>query len=246
MDREKMIGKFIEGSLTETEQKEFDRLYAVDASFKTEVDFHTNIARVAEAEDDDTFREMLSSFEAEAKSEKTTVKRLPTKWLVAASIVLIAGLSYFFIPDSTTSSQELFSQNFERYPNVVYPIVRGEEGPEPKTKAFLAYQNGEYTAAVALFTELYTNQAEPDFLFYKANALLQLDRGQEAIPVLKNHLETGDTLTEKTSWYLAMAYLQVDDPENAAKILQTVVEDGGFKVEEAKILLKSLKQLASP
>lgn len=262
MNKEMLLEKFIQRKLTEGEQKEFDRLYIADESFKTEVDFHTNISRVAEAEDDDTFREMLSSFESEAlletasdanfsdtpsdfemeaKSEKTTVKRLPTKWLVAASIALIAGLSYFLIPDSATSPQELFAQNFEPYPNVVHPIVRGQEGPEPNTKAFLAYQNGEYASAISLFTQLYTESEEPIYLFYQANALLQLNKARAAIPLLQNHLKTNDTLTEKTGWYLAMAYLQVGDSENAQKMLQTVVDDGVFKVEEANKLLKSLK-----
>lgn len=262
MDREKMLEKFMEGRLTEAEQKEFDRLYDVDLNFKTEVDFLTNISKVAEAEDDDAFREMLTSFEAEAlltakrddkvndappdneieaKSKKTGVKRFPTRWLVAASIALIAGLTYIFMPASPTSNQDLFNQNFQPYPNVVHPIVRGEEGQISKTKAFAAYQNGEYSSAIALFAELYAASKEPDYLFYQANALLQLKKGKEAIPLLQNHLMTADSLTEKSDWYLAMAYLQVDDTNNAKKMLQSVVDDGVFKVQEAKKLLKSLQ-----
>lgn len=261
MDREKMLEKFTEGKLTTAEQKEFDRLYDTDLNFRTEVDFHTNISRVAEAEDDDAFREMLTSFEAEAllttkrddkvnnapphneieaKSKKTGLKRLPARWLVAASIALIAGLAYIFMPASPTSNQDLFNQNFQPYPNVVHPVVRGEEGPELKTKAFVAYEKKEYTSAIALFAELYSESEEPDYLFYQANALLQLNRGQEAIPLLQNHLESGDKLAEKSAWYLAMAYLQVDDSENAQNMLQSVVDDGGFKAQEAKKLLKSL------
>ncbi|WP_424268895.1 hypothetical protein [Eudoraea sp.] len=38
-----------------------------------------------------------------------------------------------------------------------------------------------------------------------------------------------------------MAYLQVDDTENAKKMLQTVLDKGEFNVEEARKLLKSLK-----
>lgn len=264
MEKEMLLEKFIQNRLTEAEQKQFDKLYAADDNFKAEVDFHTNISRVTEAEDDDSFREILSSFESErlletardgnisetpsvlemeVKSEKTAVKRFPTKWLVAASIALIAGLTYFFIPDSSTSPQELFAQNFEPYPNIVNPIVRGEESVDQKTKAYVAYQQKDYTTAEALFTELLTVQDQPHYLFYKANALLQLNKGREAIPLLQKRLKINDKLTEKTGWYLAMAYLQVGDSENAEKILQTVVSDGKFKVEEAKELLTSLKKL---
>lgn len=255
-----MLEKFIQGTLTAAEQIAFDTLYANDDSFKSEVDFHTNIARVTEAEDDDAFREMLSGFEAqaqlektrddqvgdtpdniEAKSVKTIGKRLPTKWLIAASIALIAGLTYVLIPTPTISNQDLFTQNFQPYPNVVHPIVRGEETQEAKTKAFVAYQNGAYTSAIALFAELYIETKDPDYLFYQANALLQLNKGREAIPLLQNHLVTADSLKEKSAWYLAMAYLQIDDTENAKKMLQTVVDEGVFKEEEAKKLLRSLQ-----
>ncbi|MGB5357532.1 MAG: hypothetical protein WBN11_12645 [Eudoraea sp.] len=261
MKREMLIEKFIQGRLSEKEQQEFDMLVREDPKFSAEVDFHTNLLRVTEAEEDDNFREMLSGFESDAnlnteedglknitsdiESEpilgKATQKRFPTKWLVAASIILLMGFGYYFIVMSQPTTQELFAQNFTPYPNVVHPIVRGEEGQESKTKAFAAYQNGEYTSALALFTELYSESEEPDYLFYQANALLQLNRGREAIPLLQEHLETADTLTEKSDWYLAMAYLQVDDTENAKKMLQTVLDKGEFNVEEAKKLLQSLK-----
>lgn len=241
MERETLLEKYLQGKLTAKERPEFDALLHSDANFKGEVQFHTDLKRVAEAEDDDDFREMLSDFEAEARTENSIEKRFPTKWLVAASIALIAGLTYFFTVNSSVSTQDLYVQNFEPYRNVVYPVVRGEDAQDEKTKAFAAYQIGKYEEALPLFAELYTTEKSPYYLFYRANALIQLNRAKEAIPLLKEHLKTNGNLVEKSPWYLAMAYLQLDDEENAKIMLDSVVAIGTYKVDEAKNLLDALE-----
>ncbi len=241
MEREMLLEKYIQGELTEKELLEFDALLNSDADFKGEVEFHTDLKRVAEAEDDDDFREILSDFEAEARTEKPIERRFPTKWLVAASIALLAGLTYFFTMDLSVSTQDLYAQNFEPYRNVVHPVVRGEDAQDKKTKAFAAYQIGKYEEALPLFTELYTTEKTPYYLFYRANALIQLNRAAEAVPLLQEHLKTNDTLIKNSPWYLAMAYLQLDDKENAKKMLQEVVKNGAYKVDEAQKLLDALE-----
>ncbi len=241
MDREKLLENFIQGRLTEKDQQEFDRLLTTDEVFRTEVNFHSNLKSVTQAEDDDNFRALLADFEAEAGLEKSSIPRIPTKWLVAASVILLIGISYFFMIDQNLTSQELFIKNFEPYPNVVHPIVRGKEGIDTKTVAFRAYQTGDYETSAELFEELYTVTEESPYLFYQANSLIQLNKAKEAIPLLQNHLKAGDDLSDKTNWYLAMAYLQIDDKENAIKMLESVLRNGKFKAEEAKDILDALE-----
>lgn len=240
MDRETLLEKYVQGELTEKERQKFDALLKNNADFKGDVEFHTNLKRVTEADDDDKFRGILSEFEAEASTQNSIEGRLPTKWLVAAAIALTAGLAYFFTIDSSVSTKNLFVQNFEPYPNTVNPIVRGVEDDHQKTKAFVAYQIGKYEEALPLFTKLYTTEKIPYYLFYRANALIQLNRAAEAIPLLQEHLKTKDKLTDKSNWYLAMAYLQLDDKANAKKMLNLVVNEGDFKVVEAQRLLEEL------
>ncbi len=241
MEKETLLEKYIQGELTEKEREEFDALLKEDADFKGEFEFRTNLRRVAEAEDDAVFKAILSDFESEARMAKPTTNRFPVKWLVAASIALIAGLTYFLTLDTTTSTQELFAENFEPYSNVVHPIVRGEEGQNKKTSAFAAYQTGDYETALPLFDELYANTKEPYYLFYKANALIELNRAKEAVPLLQEHIRTNDTLVKNSSWYLAMAYLQLDDKVKVKKMLQEVINNGAYKVDEAQKLMDALE-----
>ena len=129
---------------------------------------------------------------------------------------------------------------FEPYRNVVAPIERGSSQQDEKTQAFIAYEIGEYQTAVDLFSKLYTNTKDSYYLFYEANAQLKLNKADDAIPLLLEHLRTTDTLSDKTHWYLALAYLKIDDYGNAAKSLKKVIDEGKFQIKEAKELLKKI------
>jgi len=240
MERDTLLEKYMLGELSKEERQEFDTLLENDPEFKEEFEFQTDVKRAVTAEEDEDFMKMLSDFDAEAIDEKPRTKTFPTKWLVAASIALLAAFTYFFTSNHSISTQELYAQNFEPYRNVVHPIVRGEEGADLKSKAFSAYQTGDYEKALTLLTELSATDKEPYNLFYRANALIQLNRAEKAIPLLQEHIGLKDELSEKSTWYLAMAYLQLDDKENAKKMLKLVVKEGAYKVEEAQQLLEEL------
>lgn len=235
MNKDELIDRYIENSLSSAEQLEFDTLLSNDDDFKKEVDLHFNIKKVAQHEDDIAFRELVTGFETKKPQQKGLFN---AKWLAAASIVLLLGLSYFFNVNNTVSSNELFNNYFEPYRNVIEPIERGTTEQNEKTMAFTAYEKGNYDEAVRLFTNLYTSTKEPYYLFYKANALLKLDRAYEALPLLKEHLKTKDSLADKTPWYMALAYLKLEDKANAKRLLQQVITEEKFNSKEAKKLLK--------
>lgn len=240
MKKDELLEKYLQDALTKDERIEFDALLANDTEFKEEVAFHDNVKRVAEEDHDDAFKAMLSDFEAEHQPKKVFRLQQYSKWLVAASVILIAGLTYVLTLSNPTS-QELFAANFQPYENVVHPIVRGTKEQDQKTKAFIAYETGDYELAVSLFSELYEKEKQPYYLFYKANALLKLEKANEAIPLLKEHLKTKDTLSEKSTWYLALAYLKIDDKNNAQLLLEDIIKSKKYKASEAEKLLEKFK-----
>ena len=210
--------------------------------------FKSDLREASDSLETDSDLVDTTSFKSEKRWEKGTKglhdltsrrRTFPTKWLVAASVALLIGLTYFTM-NRSSSPEELYQDNFAPYRNVTYPITRGEEAVDEKTQAFLAYSKGDYEAAVPLFETLYTSEQEPYYLFYQANALIELNRAGEAIPLLEEHLKTSDPLTDKSSWYLAMAYLQLEEVENAKKVLKDVVDKNAYKAEDAKRLLEEL------
>lgn len=261
MERDVLIEKYIQGRLAEEELELFNELMKTDPAFQDDVSFHSDLKKVTEAEDDESFRTMLSEFEekaeietdgdrlkeipsdhpSESESGEPIVRRLPTKWLVAASIVVLVGLGYFFTVLNQPTTQEMFEQNFIPYRNVVHSIERNSQEEDLKTKAFVAYSKGEYELSIDLFSLLYTNEQESYYLFYKANALISQNRSMEAIPLLKEYLETAGEFKDESKWYLALAYLQLGDEENAKELLEELMSSGTYKVEEAQELLNDLE-----
>ncbi|WP_157208281.1 tetratricopeptide repeat protein [Mariniflexile maritimum] len=239
--QEDLIEKYIQNKLSPEETLLVDDLLQNDPNFKRELTFHTNLKQVLKKEDDANFRHLISKLEREAKHKNTLPKRRYATWLAAASIALLVGLSYFFSMNQKASTSELFASYFEPYRNVIQPLERGNGNQDEKSLAFYAYEKGDYEKAIQLFTNLFTATKEPYYLFYKANALLKLEKANEAVPLLLEHLKTKDTLTEKSTWYLALAYLKLNDAANAKMTLKKVISEGNYKTSEAKKLLKALE-----
>lgn len=238
MDKDLLIQKYLKRTLTKVEQANFDKLMEKDSEFKNEVAFLEDFHKVAEAEGEDHLRNLLSDFETEYQPYKKSSRTL---WYVAASVIALLGMAYFFTIMQPTTSENLFADNFKPYKNVVHPVVRGAQVLDQKTKAFSTYNNRNYEEAILRFEALYNQTGTPYYLFYQANAFLANNQVEEAIPLLEKHLETDDSLKDKTPWYLAMAYLKLQDNENARRYLKIVVDNQTYRNKKAQELLEAIE-----
>lgn len=238
MEQKDLIEKFIQNRLSSKEKLTFDELLKNDVDFKNEVAFHTNLKKAVKNNDNESFKNLISDLELKVK--RPGQKYSYSKWLVAASIILLLGLTYFLTIFNKPSTNDLFASYFQPYENVISPIERSSDQQGEKALAFYTYEEGDYEVAIILFSKLYKSTKEPYYLFYKANALLTLERANEAVPLLLEHLKTEDALTEKTKWYLALAYLKKQENQNAKKLLKEVIKDGNYKTKDAEKLLKEI------
>jgi len=241
MNKEQLIEKYLENKLSKKETITFNELIKNNADFKERVKFHTDLKKAVKKADQDNFRNLIEGIEKEAQTKNIASRRPYIKWIAAASIIVLLGLTYFFNTNQKVSTNDLFVSNFEPYRNVVHPITRsGNKKPDDETLAFIAYQKGDYKLAETLFAKLYKTTKKPYYLFYQANALLKLDKANDAIPLLLAHLKLKDSLSEKANWYLALAYLKINDQQKAKTILKKVITNKTYKVNEAQKLLKAL------
>ncbi len=238
MTPQELIEKYIQDTLTPQEQLEFDILLDADADFKKEVDFHMDLRKVAEAKDDDNFREMLSTIE-NSPDKKGNIKW----WLIAASFIGGIGLAYFFTIGSPPSNEELFAHYFEPYRNITQPVVRSDAQKSLNETAFNAYENAKFKEALDLFDQVLLNKKEAPLLFYKANTLLALDHPKKAIAIFEQNINTVDIFSEKRYWYLALAYLKNNQLEESKKLLKKLltIPNSEYKKNEAAALLKKLE-----
>ena len=239
MDYEVLIEKYLNGTLNEKEQAEFDTLRGSDEAFDQEVIFHENLRAVLAAEDD-AVRTMVEEFEAEQPSSSSSTSGVWKNLLVAASIFAVLGLAVFYNLSQPISSSDLYENYFERYPNVVKPMVRGEE-KDAVDEAFEAYDNERFEEALTRFTTLYETDGSAHYLFYKALTFLELERSEEAIVLLEEFSASDDKLSDRAGWYIAMAYLQLDDQEKAKEELEEVIDKKAFNAVKAEELLTELE-----
>lgn len=182
----------------------------------------------------------LQSVEASIK------KRKKINWLAAASIAILIGFGGYFVFDNQSiSNDELYSNYYYPYENVIEPIVRDQVKLTKKELAFAQYEKGNYQEAINGF-----NQLKPEnslsisaINFYKANAFIQLEELQKA-QILFEQLIANDKheWKEESLWYLALISLKKEETKSAINYLETLQNTNkkAFKTEEIKVLLKSL------
>ena len=242
MNNSKLIEKYFSRTLTEIELEEFNSLYENNPEFREEIDFLKNVALVSEKEDAANFKLKLQAFEAEFSSKKNKKRNTWLKPLTTAAAVLLIAFCVHFFWNSAIDEDKLFTHYFEPSKNVSAPIVRSESEENTQTEAFINYSENNYETAQLLFEKAYKNSKKPELLFYQGNALLASGKNQEAINIFKQHLTFLDTLSNRTHWYLALAYLKTKDLKQSKQHLELLLNSGDvFKREEASSLLKKLK-----
>lgn len=235
-----LIEKYFSNNLSSEELLEFENFYQSSTEFKHEIDFLKNVRLVSEKEDDEQFKKQLVSYEEDFSIKK----KKSIKWwkpLSAAAVVLmVLGMSFLY--SNSKSNQELFAAYFEASKNVSAPIVRSDIDETIVNKAFVAYSEGNYKEALPLFEKAFNYSHDSELLFYEGNSLLAIGNTNDAIEKFKNHLTNSDALTQRSHWYLALAYLKINDTEKAKVELNNIIDSGEkFKYEEANSLLKELE-----
>ncbi len=243
MDKEEWINRYFEGTLSKSQLEEFSGLLRTDDDFKKAFEFEQELQIALKKEERKELKRLFSSLnddQGEKKSNSKVISMPP--WLAAASIALIIGLGswIFYLGNTDINSGQLYLSNFAPYENVVHPIERGNQLEDLLSRAFTAYESEDYNKALELFKELHTKQNDDYLEFYEAIILMQLNRHEESIPLLKDYIQNDGVLKDRAHWYLALAYLKLDKIEDCKTELQKLVQIGSFKKEAGEELLEKL------
>jgi tetratricopeptide (TPR) repeat protein len=160
-------------------------------------------------------------------------------YYAAAAVVALLIAVAFLLPGKE-NTDELFAAYFTPYPNVVQPLLRGDDATAGQAKAFQDYEQKNYEAAAAGFKELLDIKEEPGILLLLGNSNLMLGKSEEAeenfITLIKNY----DEFDLQAKWFLSLSYLKSGDTENARKILKELGETEVSYASRAKELLEKV------
>jgi hypothetical protein len=233
-----LIAKYFENTLSDTDKVLFEKQILEDDTFKSEFEFQKELQKSIQVSERQKIKSSLQQFE----KPKVIMFNLKRLYPYVAILVLFFSLWIIFKNDSNT--QDLYTEYFSMYPNVVEPISRSSNEKSLKQEAFENYELGNYNKALFDFEVLKTsNESDRDIInIYKANIYLYSKNPEKAIIILKENLEESNEWMDKNLWYLSLAYLKLGNSKKAKETLLLLSkETNNFKKQETLSLLNSLK-----
>ena len=101
------------------------------------------------------------------------------------------------------------------------PIQLGSLDTSSYLQAFRSYERGDYEEALAIFTSI--NDPNDAVRLYHGLTCLALGRSGEAITMLSGLVEGGSQYQPAAQWYLTLAYLAGEQPDNARQQLNQIL-----------------------
>ena len=243
MEKETLLQKYFEGTLTQEEQAAMDRFLKEDAEFREQLAFEKDVKRVIQDKERKALKKKLQGFETDI--QQATTGRWPY-WRplqIAASMAILFALGwYFYGVRSTDKMDALYTENYEKYPNTVYSITRGEGVDSSlERRAFIAYETNETRSAIGYFQELKTKGQMPYANFYLAQVYLANGDTPEALESFKEVISANGDFKRESLWYAALCYIKLEKPEEAIPFLDSLIRDGSYKKEKAEALREQLQ-----
>jgi len=239
------IEKYLRNEMTEDERVFFESRVNTDNELKKELEEH---ALIYASFDKIRADEMMSKFssisvdlpETEAKiidlepgiSVKNN-KFYYVKW--AASFILIAVVGWLILNRGTgAGATDIYQEYYASYPNVVAPVSRTESG-DIRAEMWIQYESGDYSNACKSFESALKN--DPDNLelsFYLGISALETNQAGSAVKnfdsIVKN---VNSRFYEPAQWYLALAYLKMEDVDAAKEVFKTIADGSGSYSDRA-------------
>jgi len=172
----------------------------------------------------------------ENENPKGIIRYLIPIAAVAAAMLLIP----IILPDSNLTMPELA----DKYDDEVYAVssLRGSASDLKEGEGL--YSTGKYSEALIKFNEYLENtvpnKQKEKVQLLKGNCEYQLGSYEKAVTTLKPIADSQTDRSSIAAWYLALAYLQLENETNAIKYLNLAAKNKAYEKNVTK-LLKQLK-----
>lgn len=233
-ETQELIDNYLLGNLNNTELENFSEGLKTDPKFRKMLEEQKAIIRAVEEEN---LRKSLDDYHSEIVEIPEKKWLTPAWFALAASVLLLIGVSTWAILYTGNSAQDVFAENFKPDPGL--PTTMGTASQYEFYYGMVSYKRKEYAEAIARWEPLYAAQPNNDTLVYflgVANLANGNARQAENYLSLASE-ETESVFYEDIQYYLALAYLKKNKIIEAEKTLSTRSSPAGIK------LLKQIKSL---
>jgi hypothetical protein len=261
-DWEERIADYINETMTQADRIQFEKDMADTLELKKAVELdkalHQRASELYLFEHlkplaDDYVKEKFPEYHPQAKKENANIEPLKKSplsiklILSVLSVLLLVGLGFFYNNyQKRENHRQIISKWLTQKPLSYDNTNLADFQTGNDSLAIVAYIQRQYDKAESLFLtndSRENNAFGPRGLYRAVNALMTTPPKTDiAIELLARRYDNKNTfLYDAVEWYLALAYLQKKDIENAQKILRNVSDNSVYN-NEARQLLKDIEQ----
>lgn len=243
-----LITRYLDGELTGNELESIKQLLASDPVARRELE---ELQTAKRAVQHFGLKQRVAAIHAQKMkgdqlpvTKRSPVTRMFSPLLRVAAVLLVIASLIAVYQYTTLSSTTLYQQAYQPY---TVGQVRGTENTNSLQKL---YSSGKYKQVTDSFKNI--DQPLLQDYFIAANAYLQQRKPAEAITYFKkvsstNQQNNSGLLTDDTEYYLAMSYLQNNQPALALPLLEKIYTQknhlyndkvSGFLLLKARLLAK--------
>ena len=157
-------------------------------------------------------------------------------WMIAASVIVLAGLGALWMLNKPTSQEKLFATYYKPDPGLI--TAMGTTENYLFERAMIDYKTKKYDSALKSWQELLQANPDNDTLnYFVGSALLAKENAGEAIPFFKKVTgQSNSYFFKEANWYLGLAlikqqnsleaipYLEKSDHQNREAVLKKLKE----------------------
>src|SRR5258706_6334650 len=251
----RLIEKFLEGRMTTEEKKDCENKLAKDQVHNDMMNdlnlLVDGIKMTASQSSKEEKLDRLKFFteineiekhagkESAMQAKVVPMYRQPWVLSVAASLLLLVALTYYVTREQTPLNEKLYTAYFEPFDSPGSGLTRGNSEVTLKTKAYEAYDNGNYKVAAQLFEQIIKEKEDAIAQLCLGNSYLEQNDFAKAEKIFTDMLDKHTELITQAKWYLALTYLKENKMERAKATLWEVSKSSTYG-EKAQKLLKEL------
>lgn len=230
-----LIDRFLLEQLEQDELQQFHDRMEQDLGFRTLV---LEQRQQKEAVEEYNIRKSIDSFHEEISQEKKLKRALPKWWAIAASILLLIGISLWTVINNENSAGKIYAKNFKPDPGL--PTTMGQTSDYEFYTGMVSYKQKKYSEAIAQWEPLYSAAPQNDtFTYFLGVAHLADGDTEKAEKYLELSSDKKDgVFKEETDYYLALTYLKENKIKEAIKVLKSSPYPTNIKLLEEIEALK--------
>lgn len=237
------IENYLEGGMTAEDQQKFELAVHEDVSLANSLKEQRETHQLVELFARSQIKNKVKSVYDRRQSGKGVGKAgFPLMKIAAAIALLIVAATIYLFVGFNHNPAYLADQAFEPYPNRFRTM--GESEKTDFNKGLDAYDDEDYLEAIARFSKINPeDEMYMDAQFYLGVSNLGSEQYNEALAPFKYVIQQKSLYEGSAKWYLCLTYLQLDQEDEAIKILRSIADEGGKKAKAAQELLDELNSM---